>query len=184
MPEAVGMVEVSSIAMGYVAEDAMLKAADVRLLAARTICSGKYLVAVGGNVSSVQSAIAAATQAAESGIIDYIVIPNVHPLVFPAITGAVELRAEDIKALGVIETFSASTAVEAADAAVKAANVIPFRVHLAMALGGKGLVLVTGDVSACQAAVAAGAEVATEHGLLVNKIVIPGPHRDLFREFI
>lgn len=184
MPDAVGMVECSSIAMGFEVEDAMLKAAEVQLLVARTICSGKFLVAVGGKVADVQSSVNAGVAAAREGIIDHIVIANIHPAVLPAITGSVELQAEQARALGVIETFSAASAVEAADAAVKAASVTLFRVHLAMALGGKGFVLVTGDVAACRAAVEAGAEVASESGLLVNKVVIPGPRHELFREFI
>ena len=46
---AIGLIEVASIAMGHVAEDAMLKAAPVELLLARTICSGKFIVVVGGD---------------------------------------------------------------------------------------------------------------------------------------
>ncbi|MGB9692128.1 MAG: BMC domain-containing protein [Candidatus Sumerlaeaceae bacterium] len=184
MTDAIGMVECSSIAMGFEVEDAMLKAAEVQLLVARTICSGKFLVAVGGRVADVQSSVRAGVAAASEGIIDHIVIPNIHPSVLPAITGSVELKPEEARALGIIETFSAASAVEAADAAVKAGSVTLFRIHLAMALGGKGFVLVTGDVAGCRAAVEAGAEVAAEHGLLVNRVVIPGPRRELFREFI
>lgn len=40
------------------------------------------------------------------------------------------------RALGVIQTFSASSIIDVADAAVKSADVTLFRVHLAMALGG------------------------------------------------
>jgi microcompartment protein CcmL/EutN len=184
MPEAIGMVECSSIAMGFEIEDAMLKAADVELLIARTICSGKFLVTVAGSVADVESSVNAGISLAREGLIDHIVIPNIHPAVFPAITGSVELTPEEARALGIIETFGAASAVQAADAAVKAGSVTLFRVHLAMALGGKGFVLVTGDVAGCRAAVEAGAAAAAEHGLLVNHVVIPGPRRELFREFI
>jgi microcompartment protein CcmL/EutN len=170
--------------MGHQVQDEMLKAAQVELLLARTICSGKYLVAVAGSVSNVKSSVEAGAHAAEDGIIDQVLIPNVHPTVFPAISGQVELKAEDVQALGIVETFSAASAVMAADAAVKAGSVKLFRVHLAMAIGGKGFVMMTGDVSGCRAAVAAGAEAAADHGLLVNRIVIPGPRPELFREYI
>lgn len=184
MAEAVGMIEVSSIAMGYQLQDAMLKAADVQLIVARTICSGKYIVVVSGDVAAVNSSVNHGIEVAREGLIDHIIIPNVHPSVFPAITGSVELKAEEVGALGIIETFSAASAIEAADAAVKAGKVTLFRLHLAMAIGGKGFFLVTGDVAACEAAVAAGASIAAEHGLLVNQIVIPGPRRELFKEYI
>jgi len=184
MPEAIGLLELSSIAMGCEVEDAALKAAEVRLIVARTICSGKYLVVLGGSVADVKSSVEAGVGLAQDGLIDHIVIPNIHPGVFPAITGSVELRPDEASALGIIETFSASSAVEAADAAVKAGSVTLFRIHLAMAIGGKGFVLMTGDVAACRAAVEAGAAVASSRGLLVNKTVIPRPRPELFGEYI
>ena len=42
---AIGLVELSSIALGHEVEDTMLKTASVELLVARTICSGKYSLA-------------------------------------------------------------------------------------------------------------------------------------------
>jgi microcompartment protein CcmL/EutN len=48
---AIGIVELSSIAAGFAVTDAMLKAGDVEVLVARTICSGKYLSMIGGSVS-------------------------------------------------------------------------------------------------------------------------------------
>jgi microcompartment protein CcmL/EutN len=44
----IGMVELGSIAAGYQVCDAMLKAAEVELVLARSICSGKYMVMVRG----------------------------------------------------------------------------------------------------------------------------------------
>ena len=58
-PKAIGAIELSSIGIGYQIEDEMLKAASVELLIARTICSGKYLIVVGGSVSDVEAAIRA-----------------------------------------------------------------------------------------------------------------------------
>lgn len=170
--------------MGYQAEDAMLKAASVDLLLARTICSGKYLVVVGGDVASVESSVEAGAVAATGALVEKRVIPRVHPAVFPAISMAVDLRPEEAKALGIIETFSASSIIDVADAAAKAANVLLFRIHLAMAIGGKGFVLLTGDVASVEAAVSAGAAIAAEEGMLVSRVVIAAPHRELFREYI
>ena len=48
----VGLLEMTSIALGNVAEDAMLKAAPVELLLARTVCSGKFLIVVGGHLAA------------------------------------------------------------------------------------------------------------------------------------
>ncbi len=182
--DSIGLIEVTSIAQGYLAQDAMLKAAAVELLLARTICSGKYLVVVGGDIASCESAVEAGASAAGATLIEKRLLPHVHPSVFPAVSVAVELEPAEAKALGVIETFSASSILEVADAAAKAAAVTLFRVHLAMAIGGKGFVLLTGDVANVEAAVAAGVTIAADEGILVGSGVIARPHRDLFREFV
>ena len=55
----IGLIEVSSVATGYGVEDTMLKAGSVQLLMARSICSGKFLIVVSGDVTSVQAAVEA-----------------------------------------------------------------------------------------------------------------------------
>ena len=74
--------------------------------------------------------------------------------------------------------------VEAADAAVKASAITLLRIHLAMALGGKGFVLLAGSVANCRTGVDTGAQVARDRGLLVSAVVIPGPSKELFSEYI
>ena len=182
--KAIGAIELSSVGIGYRVQDAMLKAAAVELLIARTICSGKYFIVVGGPVSDVTSSVAAGREAATEALIDELVIPDVHESVFPALGQSVVLDEAQTEALGVIETFSGVSIVAAADAAAKAGRVTLFRVHVAMALGGKGFCLMTGSVADVEAAVAAGAAVAAERGLLVSRIVIPRPAAELFDEYI
>jgi microcompartment protein CcmL/EutN len=192
MLESIGVLELTSIGVGLAAQDAVLKAADVRLVLARTVCSGKYIVVVTGKVADVHDAIEAGVAAIPEGLIDHGVIPQIHPAVFKALAQAVELHvplsgeppAPAPKALGVVETFSGVSILEAADTAAKAAQVALLRIHLAMALGGKGYLMMAGSVADVQAAVAAGARVARRKGLLVSAITIPGPSRELFAEYI
>ena len=84
---AIGMVETSSIASGIDAQDAMLKAAAVEMVLARSICSGKYMVMVRGEVGAVQAAVSAGVSAGHFSVIDSFVIPNLHESIFPAISG-------------------------------------------------------------------------------------------------
>lgn len=183
-PRSIGAMEFSSIGVGYQAEDEMLKAASVELLIARTICSGKYLVIVGGSVSAVEAAVHAGAQRADEAVIDQMVLNNVDDGLFPALGGSVVLRPEEIGALGLIESFSGTSVLAAADAAAKAARVTIFRIHVAMALGGKGLLLMTGSVSDVRAAVQAAAAQVRRRGLLVSEVVIPRPSRELFAEYL
>jgi microcompartment protein CcmL/EutN len=182
--KSIGLIELSSVATGFQVEDTMLKAGNIELLLARSICSGKFLIVVAGDVTSVQAALLAGAAAAGASLIERRQIARVHPSVLSAISNAVDVDPAELRSIGVIETFSAASIIEVADAAVKSANVTLLRVHLAMALGGKGFVLMAGDVSSVQAAVAAGAKVAGEDGMLVGKGVIPAPSRELFREYI
>lgn len=184
MSSAIGILELSSIATGCEVQDAMLKAAEVKLLVARTICPGKYIVVVGGKVAAISAAMGAGEMVAGGFAVDRLLLSSVDPRVFPALTGCVELPDNGRKALGIIETFSSATIVQAADAAVKAANVTLFRVHIAMAIGGKGFLLLCGDVGAVKAAVNAGVESVKSEGLLVNQVVISGASEALFREYL
>ena len=180
----IGAVELSSIGLGYRAQDELLKAGNVHILIARTICSGKYFIVFGGSVSDVEASLKAALEIADEAIIDSLVIPNVHEMVFPAMGQSVVLDEDQTEALGVIETYSGVSVIAAADAAAKAAKVTLFKIHVAMALGGKAFCLMTGTVADCTAAVSAGATEARDRGLLVCEIVIPRPSPELFSEYI
>lgn len=81
------------------------------------------------------------------------------------------------EALGLIETKGLVGAIEAADAMVKAANVVLVGYEKI----GSGLVtvMVRGDVGAVKAAADAGAAAAGHVGEVVSIHVIPRPHTDV-----
>ena len=178
----IGLIELTSIASGFLACDAMLKAADVEVVLSRSICSGKYMVMIRGDVAAVQASVAAGIAGTRFSVIDTFVIPNLHEAVFPAISGA--SKVEVLSALGIVESFSVASLIEGADAAVKSANVQLIEIRLAMAMGGKAFVTMTGDVAAVQSAVEAAAAVVGQKGMLVNKVVIPHPRPELLKEMI
>lgn len=175
---AIGMVEFNSIARGMEAADFMVKAALVELVISNTVCPGKYLVLVGGDVAAVQSSIQVGLERGKEAVVDNFVLPNVHPSVFPAINCSSDVS--NLQALGIIETFSVAALIESADAAAKAAEVDLIEVRLGMGIGGKAFVTMTGDVAAVKAAVEAGAVNALEKGLLVSQVVIPSPSKKLY----
>ena len=183
-PTSIGAIELSSIGIGYRVQDEMLKAATVELLIARTICSGKYFIIIGGLVSDVKAAISVALNISDEAVIDHLVIPNIHESVMAALGQSVVLAADAAGALGVVESFSGVSIIAAADAAAKAARVTLFRIHVAMALGGKGFCLMTGTVADVRAGVQAAAAEVRKRGLLVSEVVIPRPSRELFEEYI
>lgn len=80
-------------------------------------------------------------------------------------------------ALGMVETRGLVGAVEAADAMVKAANVV--LIGSEYVGGGYVTVMVRGDVGAVKAATDAGAAAAKRIGELVSVHVIPRPHENV-----
>jgi ethanolamine utilization protein EutM len=81
------------------------------------------------------------------------------------------------EALGLIETKGLIGSIEAADAMVKAANVILIGKEYIGA--GYVTVMVRGDVGAVKAATDAGAAAARRVGELVSVHVIPRPHAEV-----
>src|SRR5450432_3194137 len=96
----IGLIELGSIAAGYEVADAMLKTADVELLLSRSICSGKYMVMIRGDVAGVEASVRAGSQCGRFSLIDTTIIPNVHDEIFPALNGS--NRVDALEALGII----------------------------------------------------------------------------------
>src|SRR5260370_9754252 len=129
------------------------------------------MVMVRGEVAAGQAAVAAGISGAGFSVIDSFVIPNLHEAVFPAISGTTKVEA--LEALGIVESFSVASLIEGADAAVKSANVQLIEIRLAMALGGKAFVTMTGDVAAVQSAVGAAARGGGRKGVQCERVVVP-----------
>jgi microcompartment protein CcmL/EutN len=67
---AIALVELESIARGYVVADAMVKKAPVHLRMTEAITPGKFLVLVDGEVADVECAFGEGVAVAGSGLID------------------------------------------------------------------------------------------------------------------
>lgn len=120
---AIGMVEFNSIAKGIYAADQMAKISEVEFAAATSTCPGKYIAIVHGDVAAVEDSVRIGERMAGEFFIDSIIIPNVDPGVFPAITGAT--MPERVQAVGIMESFSLATMIVCADAILKAAELEP-----------------------------------------------------------
>lgn len=185
MNNAIGLIETISIAAGIEAADAMVKIAPVKLYIARPICPGKFMILIGGDVAAVKSSLEKGRETVKHYLADSIIITNVHNDLFPAIEATVQIdNIENLKALGVIETFTVAACVIAADAAAKAGGVKLVELRPAMGLGGKAYVTMIGDVSSVESAVNAGMQKAEQEGLLVNSVVIPTASKDVLRALL
>lgn len=176
---ALGMIETNAIPVGVNAGDAMLKAASVELVSAQPVCAGKYIVVVTGEVAAVKASVDAGKIVAGPRLVDSMVIPHVHEQVPKAINACNEIG--QVAAVGVMEAFSLCSAVVAADAAVKAADIRLIDIRLGRGLGGKSFITMTGEVAAVRAAIKAGENVPESAGMLSESVVIPSPHPDIIK---
>ena len=175
MAKAIGMIEFNSIARGIYVADQMVKTSDVEIVTANSVCPGKYIAIVHGDVSSVETSVKRGLETAGEFFVDSIVIPNVHAGVFPAVVSAT--IPEEIQALGILESYSLATMVIATDAVLKAAQLEPIEVRLGTGLGGKSYFTFTGDVAAVKAGIEVGKEIIGGNGMMINAEVIPSPSK-------
>ena len=54
MSKAIGMIEFKTTATGVTAADAMVKTSDVEIVEAQTVCPGKYIAIITGDLSAVK----------------------------------------------------------------------------------------------------------------------------------
>ena len=172
---AIAVLEVSSIARGLVASDAMVKRAHVRLLRADPVTPGKYVIVLTGGEAEVEEALGAGREAAGAEELDVLLLPYAHAAIVPALDG-VE-RTAVTGSLGVLELGSVAATLLAADAALKAAQTTLVALHLARGIGGKGYFVLAGSQDSVEASLDAG-DAIVEPRLRVGRELIARPHAD------
>ncbi len=172
-----GALEFNSIAVGFKALDEMVKIAPITIIDARTISSGKYLIIFTGDVASVEYAYRKGIDTGMGNIVDSLFLPLVHKDVVSAI-GTI-LKTVKWDAIGIIETKSIISGIEAADAAAKEAEVKIIEIRLADGFGGKSYVKMTGTLTDVQNSMKAGIAKAKAKDTLVMDTVIPQPHKEI-----
>ena len=178
MYKSIGVIELKSIPKGVEATDAALKSAGVEMVSAHPACPGKYELILTGSISNVTAAVSHVLSKFESYVIDSSVMGRIDEQVITALFGT--QTGEKKGSLGLVETFSAATSIKAADLAVKTARVQIFDLRVSRGMGGKGVVMLTGEVGDVTAAVEAAANYAQAQGQLSSYSIIAAPHADLW----
>lgn len=177
---AVAVLELCSVARGIEVADSILWESDIEMLFSEPVQPGKYVMLFTGSVDDLRSAIDKGTSLAGGDLVDQLLLPQVHEQVELGLRRRGNINGQ-IDALGIVETTTVASAVQAADAALKQATVDLLELRIANGLGGKSYFTVTGEVSDVRASVTVGAGIASERGMLARDVVIPRPHADLVR---
>lgn len=167
---AVAIWEFSSIAQGVHAADAIAKGTPIDVLYTGTTHPGKYVVLVAGDVASVEVATGI-VNGLDADVIAHVFLPDVAPGVVDAMISSDTGAGVTSEAVGLVETGTISAGVDAADAAVKAADVTLRSLVMADGINGKAFLIVDGGVGDVDAAVEAAVERAGSS--LVASVVIP-----------
>lgn len=182
MEKTIGLAELTSITYGIAVSDAMLKAGSVKLIRSAPACPGKYLILIAGDTGEVKAAMEAGRELAGTYLRASYVIPHIHEQVLETLSA--KKKPEPREALGILESSRMVSAIYAADMVAKEAAVHLCRIRLGQGIGGKGVVLLSGDVGAVEAAVKAAAAQNEALDLkLTEHYVIPNPDPELL-EFL
>ena len=176
------MIEWESLAVGLSATDALLKEAAVTPVVVRAITPGRFVALFAGEVEDVRSSMERGLQAGADCVRDHVFLPQPHPSLVPAVGARTGVRHVD--AMGILEVDSTPSAIAAADAAAKEGVVRLSEIRLGMGIGGKGLVLLTGEVSQVDSALQAGSAIAESNGRLLRSVVIPRPDDRMAEYFV
>jgi len=169
---AIALIEFASVAAGAFAADKMVKRSPIDLLHVGTVQPGKFVILVGGGTAEVEESYLAGMQAASSDVLDEVLLPDVHSQVLNAIEG--KRKFDEYNSLAVLETSTLAAILRATDAAAKGATIKVAELRLANGLGGRGLAMLTGELSDVEAAAEiatlalAGREVTLCHSIVSN----------------
>ncbi len=180
MYKAIGVIELKSIPKGVEAADSALKSAGIEMVSSHPSCPGKYEIVLTGAISDVSVAVAHVESRFDGYVIDSSVMGRIDEQVIKALFGT--QTGERGGSLGLVETFSAASAIKAADIAVKTAKVEIYDLRVSRGMGGKGVVMLTGDVGDVTAAVEASANYAKSVSTLSSFTVIAAPHEELWKQ--
>lgn len=182
MAKAIGMIEYMTVSIGMTATDTMLKTSEVELIEAQTVCPGKYIAIITGDLSAVRAAVDSAKARCGEKLIDSFVLGNPHEDIFSAMYGAAEV--EKPEALGILETFSAASIIVAADAAAKTSLVKLIELRIARGMCGKSYMTLTGDVASVTAAIESAKKSVGKEAMFLDSSVIARPSEKLWKTIL
>ncbi|WP_228721363.1 BMC domain-containing protein [Desulfosediminicola ganghwensis] len=177
--DTLGIVEVQSIAGGVELADTMMKTADIRLMRAATICSGRYLIFVAGDRAAVSSSVQTARESGRS-LKGSFIISNASSELLNVLQRDGQPAEGD--AIGIVECRSVAAGIAAADRAAKRSAIQLLRLVTGQGINGKSYFVLSGDVASVREATE-NAEAALGKNL-VEAVVIPRPDASVVSSLI
>lgn len=176
MSNALGLVEFIKVPTGMVVSDKMAKTSDIEIIYAATVCPGKYIVIFKGSLSSVNAALEVGKGYREDVVIDSFLLGNPAEDIYSAISGTSKIEEEG--AIGIVESYSVASIIEAADIAAKTSKVSLIEIRLARGMCGKSFFIISGELSAVEMSVKGANKLLMEKGMYLDSGIIPNPDKN------
>ena len=177
LKKTLGLIETSSISKGMEILDTILKETKIELITGRPICPGKYLIIIEGTVQAINFALEVSKSIGEKAILYSDVVNNLNEQVFYALKE--KKKPENVKALGIIETKTAIASIVLADVICDSSNVELITLKLANGIGGKGLLIFTGNVSSVKNAIQAAKYHDVQNKKIIDSVLLSNPDNRL-----
>lgn len=173
------VVEFKSIARGIYTTDSMVKAANVSLVLATTLCPGKYLTIVEGDIAATGKAIATADSIGGRDVYSSQAINAINTAVINAIGGEVKQTIND--SIAVIESQKMADIISAADISIDSGEVEIVELRLGKGCGANSFYIITGQLTAVEEAVKNAVMFLKSEGSLLAYRIIKSPDKSILR---
>jgi len=175
----IAVVEFKSVSRGISVTDAMIKAADVRTVLSTTLCPGKYLTIVSGDVSAIESSKNIADELGGRHVFSSFVVNGVGQEIIDAIGG--KLDEDPTGAISVIESLQMANLINAADLSMDAADVGFLDFRLGRGCGVNCFYVLTGTLTDIKEATGVAIDFLKSLGSLIAYKIVASPDRELIR---
>ena len=175
--DVLGILELNSLADGIGSLDAMVMAAPVAIVKAEAVNPGKYLILVTGDIASVEYSMDRGLEYGKQSIVDHIILKNVDEQVVVSLEKSIP--AEDEEALGILETLSIASCIEAADLSVKTSGVKILEIQSGTALGGRAALSLCGTAGEVEDAMVTAVSFVKDRKQHYRDVILPGVHSDI-----
>lgn len=178
MDRALGMMEFKTVVKGIEGMDIMVKTAKVKIMRSHTLCPGRYIVLIKGELGAVKAAVEGCNKKLDSFIRNTYILGNPHKQLYEGLNDQYDLK--QVKAMGIIETNAIPAILKAADQSLKAAEVNLAKIMLGNHIGGKGVLVITGELAAVEEALQHASSACEESNTLVDFTIIPRPDQSVW----
>jgi len=171
--------EFKSVSRGIMVTDSMAKAATVNIILAGSLCPGKYLTILEGEISALASAGEIAEERGGRHLFSSFLVSGIDQRIIEAIGGKLAEISPD--AIGIVEGPHMADLINSSDIAVDSAAVDFIEYRLARGCGVNSFYIITGTLSAVNEATGNASRFLGERGSLMAYKIIPAPDRQVAR---